>query len=142
MRTLPFLPFVIVITAAFTAAGPAQGQPADTVPLPPGMDPGDVVPIVELPRAVNLEEFKRVQRRNYPRLLRDAGVGGVVQTRFRVLRDGSVDRNSITIDSSYFEELNEPTIRAVSVLRFQPARIATGPVDVWVSLPVVWAVEP
>jgi TonB family protein len=142
MITRSIIPFLFAIAAAFTAAGTAQGQPADTVPLPPGADSVVLVPIVELPRPTNLEEFKRVQQRNYPRLLRDAGVGDVVHTRFRVLRDGSVDVNSITIDSSYFEELREPTIRSVSILRFQPARIATGPVDVWVSLPVVWAVGP
>jgi TonB family protein len=140
MRTRPFIPFLIAIAAAFTAAGTAQGQ-ADTVP-PPGVDRVDLMPILEIPRVINIEEFKRFQRRNYPRLLRDARVGGLVHTRFLVLRDGSVDRNSITIESSYHEELIEPTIRAVSVLRFQPARIATGPVNVWVSQVVVWAVDP
>jgi TonB family protein len=140
--TRPFIPFLVAAAAVLTAAGTVHAQPADTVPLPPGMDPGDLVPIVEVPRVINVEDFKRVQRRTYPRLLRDAGVGGVVQVRFRVLQDGSVDRDSIIIDSSSHEALNEPTIRAVSVLRYQPARIATGPVNVWVSLPVVWAVGP
>lgn len=142
MRTRSVIPLLMAIAAAFTAAGTARGQAAGTVPPPPGMDSGEVAPVIELPRAINLAEFKRVQRRNYPRRLRDAGVGDVVHTRFLVLRDGRVDRDSIIIESSYFEELREPTIRSVSVLRFQPARIATGPVDAWVSLPVVWAVGP
>ena len=78
--------------------------------------------------------------RNYPPLLRDAGVTGTVQVRFRVLEDGRVDAASIQITSSTHEQFNEPTMRAVRALRFRPAKVNGRPVKVWVEQPIQWTV--
>lgn len=96
----------------------------------------------ELPRPMNLSDFSRALESNYPPALRLAGVGGEVQARFRVLRDGSVDRESITIVQTADAQLNEPTIRSVSTLHWRPGRSAGCPVAVWVQLPIVWVSRP
>lgn len=56
--------------------------------------------------------------RNYPRELRDAGVGGQVMLRFRLLEDGSVDRTSIQILNSTNAAFDAVARRAVQRLRY------------------------
>ena len=94
--------------------------------------------VEEQPRVTNARDFVRQLERNYPVLLRDAGVGGTVTVRFRVNEDGRVDPESITITSSTHEQFNDATIRAVRTLRFRPARVNNRPVRVWVDQPVTW----
>lgn len=55
---------------------------------------------------------------NYPRALRDAGVGGTVALRYQVSRNGRVDRNTIRILRSTHEGFNDVAIRAVQRLRY------------------------
>lgn len=97
--------------------------------------------VEEMPRVTNASDFQRQLSRNYPALLRDAGVQGTVQVRFRVNEDGRVDSESITITSSSHEQFNDATIRAVRTLRFRPARVNGRPVRVWVEQPIQWTVS-
>lgn len=106
----------------------------------PGEGTYELSGVDEPPQALNLSEFQRQMERNYPPLLRDAGVGGTVQVRFRVLEDGAVDATSITVVSSSHEQFNEATDRSVRRLRFRPATVAAKPVRVWVDFPVQWTV--
>jgi TonB family protein len=92
--------------------------------------------VEELPRPANGAEFQQLLRRYYPPLLRDAGVTGTVQVRFRVLDSGQVDANSITISYSTLEQFNDPAMRAIMALRFRPAKINGRPVNVWVEQPI------
>jgi protein TonB len=96
--------------------------------------------VEEMPSLSNRSDFARQLQRNYPPLLRDAGVAGTVQVRFRVLEDGRVDGESIQITSSTHEQFNDPTMRAVRVLRFRPAKVNGRPVKVWVEQPIQWTV--
>jgi TonB family protein len=96
--------------------------------------------VEEQPRPTNVQELQRQLERNYPPLLRDAGVTGTVQVRFRVLEDGHVDAESITVTNSTHEQFNDPTIRSVQRLRFRPAKVNNRPVKVWVELPIQWQV--
>lgn len=96
--------------------------------------------VEELPRVSNGSDFARQLARNYPPLLRDAGVTGTVQVRFRVMEDGRVDAGSIQITNSTHEQFNDPTMRAVRALRFRPAKVNGRPVKVWVEQPIQWTV--
>jgi TonB family protein len=123
----------------------AVRPPAYTAPprLPP--DPEDkstyeLFTVEELPRPTNTSELSRTLASNYPPALRAERVSGEVQVRFRVLEDGSVDPDSVSIVSSTNEEFNEPTVRSVRVLRFRPARVGGRPVKVWIVLPIAWRV--
>jgi TonB family protein len=90
------------------------------------------------PEAVNIPELMRALLRAYPPLLRDAGTGGTVVLRFRVLEDGRVDAGAVTVLHSAHEALAAPTVRWLPVLHFRPARVRGRPVRAWVELPVTY----
>jgi protein TonB len=119
-------------------AGVAQSTVTRTEPADEGTY--ELSAVEELPRPTNGADFQRQLARNYPPLLRDAGVTGTVQVRFRVLEDGRVDGESIQITNSTHEQFNDPTMRAVRALRFRPAKVNGRPVKVWVEQPIQWTV--
>lgn len=119
-----------VAAADFTGAGaPAAADTADGYQLPA---------VEEMPRVLNVREFARELARSYPPPLRDEGVEGLVQVRFRVERDGTT--NSATIVSTTDPAFSEPSLRAVEMLRFRPGRVAGRPVRTWVEQPIYWTV--
>ena len=91
------------------------------------------------PRPLNIAELRRELERTYPPELRSASYRGVVQVRFRVTAEGVPE--AFTISASTDPRFNLPTIEAVRVLRFSPARINRRPVAVWVELPIQWQVN-
>jgi TonB family protein len=98
----------------------------------------EVSAVTERPRPRNTGVLLRELERRYPPNLRDAQREGIVQARFRVNVDGSVSRIRITRASRH--EFAEPTVEALQVLRFHPARLNGRPVAVWVELPIQWTV--
>jgi protein TonB len=124
------------------AKGVETGVAQSTVQreTPPDEGTYELSAVEELPRPTNASDFQRQLARNYPPLLRDAGVTGTVQVRFRVLENGQVDGESIQITSSTHEQFNDPTMRAVRALRFRPAKVNGRPVKVWVEQPIQWTV--
>jgi periplasmic protein TonB len=108
---------------------------------PPDVGTYELSAVEELPRMTNGADFARQLERNYPPLLRDARVTATVNVRFRVMEDGRVDNESISVSSSTHAGFNEPTIRAVRALRFRPARVNNRPVKVWVEQPITWQVR-
>jgi TonB family protein len=124
------------------AKGVEGGVAQSTVEREAPADEGtyELSAVEEMPRVSNGSDFARQLQRNYPPLLRDAGVTGSVQVRFRVLEDGRVDAESIQITNSTHEQFNDPTMRAVRALRFRPAKVNGRPVKVWVEQPIQWTV--
>ncbi|MBW3570487.1 MAG: TonB family protein [Gemmatimonadetes bacterium] len=124
------------------AKGVAGGVAQSTVQreTPPDEGTYELSAVEELPRPTNTSDLTRQLARNYPPLLRDAGVTGTVHVRMGVQPDGRVDESSIQITNSTHEQFNDPTIRAVRVLRFRPAKVNGRPVPVWVDLPIQWTV--
>ncbi|HEX5869704.1 MAG TPA: energy transducer TonB, partial [Longimicrobium sp.] len=149
MKTIRFFPFVVAVVATLTAAGGAHGQrtpvptpsPADAAP-PTDERTYELAEVEELPRPTNSADFARTLMASYPPALNEARVEGRVEARFRILEDGSVDSASISIISTDNEQFNGPTIRALPVLRFRPAKVGGRPVKVWVILPVSWLPQP
>jgi TonB family protein len=99
----------------------------------------ELAEVEELPRPVTSGAFSEALARGYPAHLRAAGVSGTVQVRFRVEPDGSTTHHSIT--SSTNHDFDEPTLRAIPVLRFRPAKVGGRPVRVWVEQPVQWMTD-
>lgn len=95
--------------------------------------------VERLPRLVNGSVFGRALQREYPPYLRDARVAATVTARFIVGVDGTVSQARITESSD--ERFNEPTLRAIAVLRFRPAQLNGRAVRVWVDQPIRWTVE-
>jgi TonB family protein len=107
---------------------------------PPNTGTYELSAVEEQPRVSNTQELIRQLERNYPPLLRDAGVTGTVVVRFRVLENGTVDASSIEVTSSTHDQFNDPTIRSVQRLRFRPAKVNNRPVKVMVDLPIQWTI--
>lgn len=120
-------------------------NPALNVPPPPTKAAVDediarapvFVPHTVSPRVLNKAEVVRAAERNYPSLLRDAGIGGSVEVWFLLDLDGSVLKTQLKTPSRY-EALNEAALRVAAVMRFSPAYNLNRTVQVWASQSIVF----
>jgi TonB family protein len=126
MRSCPLLP---ALALALLSALPAGAQPDDEAAY-------ELSAVTVPPRPLNVAELQAELERLYPPVLRDAGVGGLVQVRFRVNTDGTVSNLEITSSTNHM--FDEPSLAAVSRLRFSPAEVDGRPVPVWAELPIQW----
>jgi TonB family protein len=95
------------------------------------------VPTMEAPRVLNVPEVERSLQRNYPALLRDAGIGGTVEVLIWLRADGTIHRAELGRTSGH-GALDAAALRVVEVMRLSPARNRATPVAVTVSIPVVF----
>lgn len=93
------------------------------------------------PRPRNIRQLRLELERLYPADLRRSATRGIVQLRFRITETGEVDASSIVITSITDVRFAGPTVQAIQVLRFSPARVDGRPVKVWVELPIQWEVD-
>jgi protein TonB len=120
-------------------SGQAQDVSARTAP--PDEGTYELSAVEEQPELSNRSEVARQMSRNYPPLLRDAGVTGTVTIRMRVNEDGHVDAESISVENSTHEAFGDAAKRVVERMRFRPAKVGGRPVKVWVTLPVTFQLE-
>jgi TonB family protein len=90
----------------------------------------------EQPELVNRVVVSQALSREYPPSLRAIGQSGSVMLRFRVLENGTVDRQTVTVESYTHPDFSEAAVRVVYRMRFRAARYRGQPVPVWVTLPV------
>lgn len=76
----------------------------------------------------------------YPRQLRDDGIGGSVILWIFIDRDGTVARSEVH-ESSGYPELDLAALAVAEHMRFQPALLAGEPVGVWVAQEISFTVE-
>jgi TonB family protein len=98
-------------------------------------------PMSVRPELLNADEVARALDRNYPPLLRDAGIGGVPVVWFFVDIDGLVKKAQLSKSSGH-ASLDEAAIRVASVLRFSPAMKDGEKVATWVELPIAFGDVP
>lgn len=94
-------------------------------------------PFTVKPDYVNRSEIMAALNREYPPLLRDAGIGGTAVVWFFIDETGTV-RNQAVFRSSGHAALDEAALRVAPVFRFTPALNRDQPVPVWVSLPITF----
>jgi TonB family protein len=92
--------------------------------------------VEEPPELANRGEMVSELGREYPPLLRDAGVEGEVTVRFRIRADGAPDPASIGIEQSTHPLFADAAGRVVREMRFRPAKLGGRPVAVWATIPV------
>jgi len=92
-------------------------------------------PFTAAPVLMNMAEVQRALVDEYPPVIRDAGMGGVVTVWFFIDEDGLVGQTRVDT-SSGLPELDEAALSVAGVMRFSPARNRDERVPVWVSLPV------
>ena len=101
----------------------------------PSFTPFTVAPVVQ-----NRDEVARALEREYPALLRDAGVGGRAIVWLRLDEQGLVRDVQINTSSGH-PALDEAALKVGQIMRFSPAMNRDKVVPVWVSIPVSFQVR-
>lgn len=124
------------------AGGVAQGvetgvaQDVSKRETPPEQGTYDMSTVDEQPKLSNASTVTRALERNYPPLLKDAGVTGTVTVKMRINEDGRVDASSVTIEDASNEQFGNAARKVVEQMRFRPAKVNGRPVKIMVTLPV------
>jgi TonB family protein len=119
-----------------------EGNPVAELPPPPqeaaatdlSAEP-TFTPFTVRPDIKNRQDLSSALEREYPPLLRDAGIGGMAQVWFFVDETGTVARTLINQTSGH-QALDEAALRVAEVIQFTPALNRDEPVPVWISLPI------
>ena len=96
-------------------------------------------PYTKKPDYTNAAEVRSALEREYPPLLRDAGIGGTTIVWFFIDEDGVVKNQTIQASSGH-EALDEAALRVAPVFEFTPAENRGEPVPAWVQLPITFTV--
>jgi TonB family protein len=120
----------------------------DNLPPPPSATgSGDDIsrapqftPMTQRPELMNIRDVERALVRNYPPLLRDAGIGGTTTLWFFIDERGNVVRTQLHTSSGY-AALDEAASKVADVMRFSPAKNRDKIVQVWVEIPIVFTAK-
>ena len=82
----------------------------------------------------------RAMEREYPPLLRDAGIGGTVRVYFFIDEEGRVGDRRID-QSSGHQALDDAAMSVAETYQFSPALNRDKKVPVWVSFPITFQVR-
>jgi len=120
-----------------------EENPPGILPEPPDNvgssipDPGAWIPHDVLPHIKNRDELRRALAREYPALLRDAGIGGTTRVWFYVDETGKVARTKVHTSSGH-TSFDDAALRIAHLYEFAPALNRDRPVAVWVSLDITF----
>ena len=130
----PALNVVFDVTALAQGTGTiTQRETADSTVANP--DNPAFTPMTVRPRLTNTDEVQRVLMREYPAVLRDAGIGGAPVLWLFIGTNGQVE-NTRVYESSGFEALDAAAANVAAVMRFTPAQNRDQVVPVWVQIPI------
>ncbi len=124
-----------------------EKNPVEVLPPPPTDDGGvDLLanpvftPMTVHPEIRNRREVQAALMREYPPMLRNAGVGGTVVVWFFISEEGQVlDRR--VAQSSGHTQLDEAALQVADIFRFSPALNREKIVKVWIQLPIIFEVR-
>ncbi len=94
-------------------------------------------PMTVRPGLTNEREVQRALEREYPAILRNAGIGGTVLVHFFIDEEGTVQR-TLVAETSGHVSLDEAALRVAGVARFTPALNLDKVVPVWIRLPITF----
>jgi periplasmic protein TonB len=122
-----------------------DANPIENLPPPPTSSSGDqdisrapvFTPMTVAPELQNRTEVQRALERNYPPMLRDAGIGGRPTIWFFIDENGRV-LNTKLEKSSGHPAMDDAAIAVAQVMRFSPALNRDKKVQVWVELPIIF----
>jgi len=127
------------------AATTFEENPVNNLPPPPTTGTAGVAediakaptftPFTVAPRLKNNDEIARALERNYPPLLRDAGIGGEVNVWFFIDEQGKVLKTQVNQSSGY-PALDDAAEKVATLMQFTPAYNRDKKVQVWVSIPI------
>jgi TonB family protein len=121
-----------------------EANPVSDLPPPPEdvttTDPGEIphfTPMTVVPGVKNRQEVARAMEREYPALLRDAGIGGTVMVWFYINEEGRVV-NTLVKESSRHNALDAAALKVANIIEFTPALNRDKRVPVWISLEITF----
>jgi len=121
-----------------------EDNPVEDLPPPPTetatTDIGAApvfTPFTVRPDIKNRSEISRAMEREYPPLLRDAGIGGTVTVWFFINEEGEVQQTRVN-ESSGHKALDDAALKVADVIEFTPALNRDKQVPVWISLPITF----
>ena len=97
-------------------------------------------PMTVRPEITNRNEVIQALMREYPPILRDAGIGGTVEVWFFISETGQVLDSRVAFRSGY-PQLDAAALRVARVFQFTPARNRDRIVPVWIRLPITFEVR-
>lgn len=121
-------------------------NPVEDLPPPPDATETDVsaaptfTPFTVKPDLKNRTEVQRALTREYPPLLRDAGIGGSVNVWFFIDENGRVLRTQVQ-QSSGHKALDDAALKVASIMQFTPALNRDKRVQVWVAFPITFQIQ-
>ena len=120
-----------------------EDNPVEELPPPPDEEAVDIsaaptfTPFTVRPDLTNEREVQRALEREYPPILRDAGIGGTVNVHFFIDEEGMVQRTLVAQTSGH-ASLDEAALRVANVFRFTPALNLDKIVPVWIAIPITF----
>jgi protein TonB len=123
-----------------------EENPVEDLPPPPEEAATDIssaptfTPFTVAPSILNRQEVVRAMEREYPPLLRDAGIGGTVRVFFFIDEAGTVQDTRIDSSSGH-QALDDAALAVADVYRFSAALNRDKKVPVWVSFPITFQVR-
>ncbi|NNM05729.1 MAG: energy transducer TonB [Gemmatimonadetes bacterium] len=121
-----------------------EDNPVEDLPPPPEeVTTTDIsaaptfTPYTVRPDIKNRAAVARALEREYPPLLRDAGIGGTVQVWFFIDEQGRVVNTQVN-ESSGHKALDDAAIQVAGIIEFTPALNRDKRVPVWISLPITF----
>ncbi|MHB1168718.1 MAG: energy transducer TonB [Longimicrobiales bacterium] len=122
-----------------------EDNPIENLPPPPTATGNEDIsaaprftPFTVRPELRNRAEVARALERNYPPLLRDAGIGGETLVWFFIDENGRVQRTQINKSSGY-DALDQAALTVAEQMQFSPALNRDKKVPVWVAIPIVFS---
>jgi protein TonB len=124
-----------------------EENPVDDLPPPPKeVTTTDIskiptfTPMTVRPSVKNKAAVERAMMREYPPLLRDAGIGGTVQVHFYIDEEGQVV-NTLVNTSSGYEAMDDAALKVANIIEFTPALNRDKKVAVWISMPITFTAK-
>lgn len=94
-------------------------------------------PYTVKPSLKNPAQVAAALQRNYPPLLRDAGIGGTTTMWFYIDEVGRVRKTQVARSSGY-DALDDAAVRVADIMEFSPALNRDQPRPVWVQIPITF----
>jgi periplasmic protein TonB len=122
-----------------------EDNPVANLPPPPART-ADIAtaptftPMTVRPQLLNTREVQQALERQYPPMLRDAGITGSVVLWFFIGEDGDV-RTTVIHQGSGYDAFDQAAQGIARIMRFSPAYNRDQRVPVWVSLPITFEVQ-
>ncbi|MDA0311000.1 MAG: TonB family protein [Gemmatimonadetes bacterium] len=123
-----------------------EDNPVEDLPPPPEQADTDLsaaptfTPFTVAPSILNRTDVMRAMEREYPPLLRDAGIGGTVKVYFFIDENGRVGDRRID-ESSGHQALDDAAMTVAEIYQFSPALNRDKKVPVWVSFSITFQVR-